>query len=103
MEPIQLFGARAKGKKRYKEIHCEIKYAVAEYIESLPLSSGETLKVPKSLSGKINSIFELLTNAPKPTSRKRPYSTIATNSTDSVSEFGQKYYIIWCTRFGGLC
>ncbi len=51
--------------------HCEIKYAVAEYIESLPLSLGETLKVPNSLSGKINSIFDLLTNTQKPTSRKR--------------------------------
>lgn len=54
--------------------HCEIKYAVSEYIASLPPTIGETLKVQKSLSGKINSIFDLLTNQPKPTptpSRKR--------------------------------
>lgn len=53
--------------------HCEIKYAAAEYIESLPLDLGETVKVQKSLSGKINSIFDLLTNTAKPntTSRKR--------------------------------
>lgn len=54
--------------------HCEIKYAVAEYIESLPLPVGDDLKLQKSLSGKISSIFDFLANATKQnntTSRKR--------------------------------
>lgn len=54
--------------------HCEIKYAVAEYIETLPQNLGDALKLQKSLSGKINSIFDLLTSSVKPTpptSRKR--------------------------------
>lgn len=51
--------------------HCEIKYAVAEYIESLPLTVCDTLKIQKSLSGKINSIFDLLTDPSKAHSQLR--------------------------------
>ncbi|KAJ6637164.1 hypothetical protein Bhyg_09892 [Pseudolycoriella hygida] len=64
--------------------HCEIKCAVNEYMDSLPQSERQTLKIQKTLSGKVNCIIGLLTNTFKPNSRKRPYSMISsTEATQS--------------------